>query len=229
MNLQTGKVLGTFTDVGGTDSIVFNPNNRRFYAGAGLNSSTTTGCPGRPPGPFGVLVPVIGVFNAISSGPTAKLDGVACTGFGHIAGVDPITGLVYSPTSQYPTDPNSTTTGRAGIVVFRDVTPSAQAPFTSAKATLSAIGSSAVSGAVSMVVQNRRVYVYSYPTGITGKAAWFTVPTTVGNELAECAVNTQTAIAVCGEQLIGDPLIGSVITFSVDAVAVARATIMQGP
>jgi len=226
MNLQNGKVLTTFTDVGGTDSIVFNPNNRRFYAGAGLNSSKTTGCPGRPGGTF---FPVIGVFNAISAGPTAKLDGVACTGFGHIAGVDPITGLIYSPTSQYPTDPNSTTTGQAGIVVFRDVTPPAQAAFTSAKATLASIKGSIAAGTVSMVLQDRRVYVYSYPTGIQGQAAWLTVPTTVGNELTSCAVNTQTVTAVCGEQLIGDPLIGSVITLSVDAVAVASGTILQGP
>ena len=232
MDLSTGKVLNYFSDVGGTDSIVFNPNNRRFYAGAGLNTANTSGCPGTPPGPFGTLYPVVGVFDATGTpGPSAKLTGVACTGRGnHIAGVDPITNLVYVPVSQYPVDPNSATTGQAGIVVFRDVTPPAQATFTSAKANLvSTASSNAPLGTISMVLQNRRVYLYSYPMGIHGQAAWLTVPTTVGNELAECAVNTQTSQAVCGEQVIGDPLIGSIVTLSVDGVAVAKGTISQGP
>ena len=80
-----------------------------------------------------------------------------------------------------------------------------------------------------MVLQDRRVYVYSFPTGVQGQGAWLTIPTTVGNELTSCAVNTQSVSAVCGEQLIGDPLIGSVITLSVDAAPVASGTILQGP
>ena len=122
INLANGKYI-QFTDVGGTDSIVFNPNLRRFYSGSGLNKASTSGCPATPNAPpFGSLVPVVGVFDAkhpTSSAP-AKLDGVACTGRGnHIAGVDPITGEVYVPVAQYPADPNSTTTGTAGILVFR--------------------------------------------------------------------------------------------------------------
>ena len=232
MDLKTGKVITTFTDVGGTDSIVLNPNNRRFYAGAGLNSASTSGCPGYALGTFGTLTPILGVFDATGTpAPSAKLSGVACTGRGnHIAGVDPITNLVYVPVTQYPVDPNSATTGQAGIVVFRDVTPPAQATFTAAKANLFSVGSSnAAVGTISFILQNRRVYAFSYPMGITGKAAWLTVPTTVGNELAECAVNTQTATAQCGEQVIGDPLIGATVTLSVDGAAVARGTISQGP
>ena len=64
---------------------------------------------------------------------------VACTGGGHIVGVDPITNYVYVPVSQYPADPNSSTTGVNGVLVFRDNTPSAQAPVTQASTTLAAI------------------------------------------------------------------------------------------
>jgi hypothetical protein len=225
INLQTGKVIKFFPDVGGTDSIVFDPSNRRFYAGAGLNSANTSGCPATPPSAFGTLVPIVGVFDAIGSG-TANLDGVACTGRGnHIAGVDPIDSLIYVPVSQYPANPSSATTGQAGIVVFRDVTPPAQAAFTSASATLKPVGSGSVSGTVHMVLQDRRIYVDAFPTGIQGQAAWLTIPTTVGNELTPCAVNTSSASAVCGEQLIGDPLLGATVTLAVDFAAVARGTI----
>src|SRR5579872_246006 len=71
MNLTTGKFT-TFPDVGGTDSIVLNPNLRRFYSGSGLNKATTSGCPATPNSPpFGSLVPVVGVFDAIYPSPSA--------------------------------------------------------------------------------------------------------------------------------------------------------------
>ena len=89
IDLATGKFI-QFTDVGGTDSIVLNPNLRRFYSGSGLNTATTSGCPATPNAPpFGSLVPVVGVFDAKhpSGNAPARLDGVACTGRGnHIAG-----------------------------------------------------------------------------------------------------------------------------------------------
>lgn len=229
INLQNGNVIKYFSDVGGTDSIVFDPANRRFYAGAGLNSASTSGCPATPPSAFGTLVPIVGVFDAIAGPGMATLDGVACTGRGnHIAGVDPIDALIYVPVSQYPADPNSTTSGQAGIVVFRDVTPPAQPAFTAAKAVLAPVGSGSVSGTVHMVLQDRRIYVDSFPTGIQGQAAWLTIPTTVGNEVTPCAVDVTAASAVCGEQLIGDPLIGATVTLSVDFAAVARGIIASG-
>jgi hypothetical protein len=66
------------------------------------------------------------------------------------------------------------------------------------------------------------------PAGIQGQAAWLTIPTTVGNELTPCAVDVTASSAVCGEQLIGDPLIGATVTLSVDFAAVARGTIAAG-
>jgi hypothetical protein len=223
ISLKDGSVQKYFSDVGGTDTIVFNPNNRRFYAGAGLNSATTSGCPSTLAGPFGALTPIVGVFDATSG--TAKLDGVACTGRGnHVAGVDPINNVIYVPVAQYPADPNSNTTGQAGIVLFRDTTPAAQALLQKTQVALMPVGGS-VSGTVTMTLTGTRVRVSGTPTGVTGQAAWFVVPTTVGNEVVDCAVNAAAGSAVCGEYLVGQPLVGATATLSVDSVAVARGTI----
>jgi hypothetical protein len=231
VNLNTGALLTTFTDVGGTDAVVFNPNNRRFYAAAGLNTATTSGCPSPRPGPFGATVPIVGAMSAI--GGTATLGGVACAGSGHIVGVDPITNYIYVPVSQYPPDPASTTTGANGVLVFRDTTPAAQAPVTQAQATLTAIPGtgSAAAGLVQFTLFGRRMHLTASPAGLSTKAvaAWLTVPTTVANEFLACAVNTSNQTAVCGEDLLGDPLVGAAVTLSADSgsggVAVARGTV----
>jgi hypothetical protein len=226
VNLSTGKLLTTFTDVGGTDAIVFNPNNRRFYAAAGLNAATTSGCP-KGTGPF---TPILGVIDENGGSPVAH---VTCTGGGHIVGVDPITNYVYVPVSQYPADPNSTTTGVNGVLVFRDSTANAQAPVTQATATLASIAGSGttVSGTVQFTLFSRRMHLTAQPAGLpsAGVAAWITVPTTVTNELVVCAVNDSKQTAVCSEDLIGDPLIGGTVTLSIDSgkggVAIARGTV----
>jgi hypothetical protein len=222
VNLNNGALLTTFTDMGGTDTVVFNPNNRRFYAAAGLNTATTSGCP-KGTGPF---TPILGVMEA--SGPPhnpVRLDGVVCTGGGHIAGVDPITNFVYVPVSQFPADPNSSTTGQNGVLVFFDSSPLAQAPIKKAQATLSPIDRGQTKAAVEMTLDRRRMHVTSFITGVTGREAWLIIPTTVGNELLPCAVNTAAGAASCADDLLGDPLIGSIATLSVDAVAVARGSI----
>jgi hypothetical protein len=226
INLATGKVVA-FPDVGGTDSIVLNPNLRRFYSGSGLNTANTSGCPSTPNAPpFGALVPVVGVFDAIH--PTnafpAKLDGVACSGRGnHIAGVDPIRNNVLVPVAQFPADPKSTTTGVAGILVFHDKTAPAQAPVNSATA---ALGSA---GTVKFVVDDsRRMTVTAQLSGITGPAS-LTIPTTVWNEVVHCPLNTATNSATCDDFLLGDPLIGGTVTLSVSQTAVARATVAACP
>ena len=227
VNLKDGKVLKTFTDEGGpgggTDTVVFNPNNRRFYSGSGLNTATTSGCPTAFAATATAVkrTPVMGVTDVI--GGTPKLDGIVCTGGGHIAGVDPITNFVYVPTSQYPADPASNATGQSGVLVFRDPTPPAQALVTQATATLA--GTGATAGAVQFALNGRRMRVTSFPTGVVGQAAWLVIPTTVGNELAQCAVDVKSAQAVCGEDLLGDPLIGGTITLSVDTVPVARGIV----
>ncbi len=223
VNLTTGALLTTFTDVGGTDAVVFNPNNRRFYASGALGTATTSGCPGALPGFFGATVPILGVVDA--TGPASnpvRFDGAACIGGGHIVGVDPITNFVYVPVTQYPADPKSSTTGQNGVMVFWDSTPLAQAQVTQAQATLAPIGSGSTKATVQVGLFGRRLHVSSLPTGVTGRSAWLVIPTTVGNELLPCAVNTTTGVAGCGEDLVGDPLIGGIVTLSVDSVAVAR-------
>jgi len=226
VNLTTGTPLPTLTDVGGTDAVVYNPNLRRFYISGALGTATTSGCP-KGTGPF---TPILG----IADGVTGKLDGVACIGGGHIVGVDPYTNDVYVPVSQYPTDPNSGTTGVNGVLVFRDSTAPAQALVTQAQATLTGLAGSAATATVQMSVVGRRMHATASPMGLpTGSvAAWLTVPTTVTNEWLDCAVNTANPgnlSAVCSEDLLGDPLIGGTVTLSVDmgqgGIAAARGTV----
>ncbi len=228
MNLSTGKFV-TFPDVGGTDSIVLNPNLRRFYSGSGLNKATTSGCPATPnAGPFGSLVPVVGVFDAIHPSPNApaRLDGVACTGRGnHIAGVDPLRNNVYVPVAQFPADPTSTTTGVTGILVFHDNTHPAQPLLGSAHADLMPVSGSSISATVIMAVDgDRRMRVQATIHGVTG-AASLTIPTTLANEVVHCATNTSTNTATCDDLLLGDPLVGSTVTLSVNASAAARGIV----
>ena len=230
VDLNSGKLLTTFNDIGGTDAVVFNPNNRRFYAAAGLNSATTSGCPQGTKGPFGQLTPIVG---AISQSGANLIPTVACTGGGHIVGVDPITNFVYVPVSQYPADPNSTTTGVNGVLVFRDNTPPAQAPVTQASATLAAIPGSGgmAAGTVQFTLIGRRMHLTAGPTGLptSAQAAWISVPTTITNELLVCAVNPANQTAVCNDEMLGDPLIRGQVTLSIDSgsggVPVARGPI----
>jgi len=238
VNLSTGATK-FFPDVGGTDAIVFNPNTRRFYMnGSNYNSSaaagTTLNCPtsnsatniaNKRPG-------VIGVVDAFGGAP-AELNGLVCSGGGHIIGVDPITNLVYLPTSQYPLDPAANTSGANGVAVFLDTAPPAQAPVTHAAATLAAIPGSggSAAGTVQFNLVGRRMHLTAGASGLSssGVAAWITVPTTVTDEFLACAVNPANQTAVCSEDLLGDPLIGAVATLSVDSgsggVAVARGAV----
>jgi hypothetical protein len=226
VNLNTGALLTTFTDVGGADAVVFNPNNRRFYIAATFTAVATSGCPKGT----GTSYPLLGVIDENGGSPVAH---VACTGGGHIVGVDPITNFVYVPVSQYPADPSSGATGVNGVAVFRDTTPPAQGLVTQAQATLAAIPGSggAAAGTVQYSLIGRRMHLNASATGLpsSGQAAWVTIPTTVTNEFVACAVNPSNNTTGCSEDLLGDPLIGSVATLSVDSgsggVAVARGTI----
>jgi hypothetical protein len=222
VNLTTGTILKTFTDVGGTDAVVFNPNLRRFYASGALGTATTSGCP-KGTGPF---TPILGVVDATGPGSNpARLDGAACIGGGHIVGVDPITNFVYVPVSQYPTDPTSATTGQNGVMVLWDSSPLTQNTVTTASATLASIGAGTAKATVQMQSYGRRFHLYAAPTGISGRTAWLVIQTTVGNEVVQCAVSSSTGTGGCGEDLVGEPLIGAPVTLSVDGVAAARGAI----
>ncbi|MBV8902740.1 MAG: hypothetical protein JOZ22_03820 [Acidobacteriia bacterium] len=228
--LGTGSLLGTFTNAGGTDAVVFNPNLRRFYLAAGLNSATNSGCPQGPSSPFGAFTPVVGIVDENAGSPSAT---VACSGGGHIVGVDPITNYVYVPVSQYPAS-GTATAGANGVLVFRDTTPPRQAPLTQASAPLTGLNTSA-SGTVHFALNGRRMHMTAGPMSLpsSAQAAWLTVPTTVTNEFLPCAVNTSNQMAVCSEDMLGDPLIGATVTLSTDSgsggVPAARGVIGNNP
>ena len=237
VNLSSGALLKTFTDVGGTDAVVFNPNLRRFYAAAGLSAATTSGCP-HLAGTLSAFTPILGIMDATGSSGAVTLDGVVCSGFGHIAGVDPTTNYIYVPTSQYPADPNSGTSGVNGVLIFKDTTAPVQQPVTSGfdiSAALKGVGSSAATGTVQMSLIGRHVHVTATPANLPAGsvAAWLTVPTTVADEWLACAVNASTLGAYCSEDLLGDPLVGATVTLSADGGqggnAAARGVIISSP
>jgi hypothetical protein len=236
VNLTTGATK-FFPDQGGTDAVVFNPNTRRFYANGSNYSSTAAAgtvlnCPtsNSPTNIANKRPGVLGIYDAMSGSP-AQLDGLTCGPSGHIVGVDPITNLVYVPTGQYPLDPTTNTSGVNGLAVFRDNNPPAQPLVTSAQASLTAAAGSSVAGTVQVAVAGRKLHLTATATNLpnSGVAAWLTVPTTITNEFLACAVNPTNHTAFCGEDLLGDPLIGATVTLSVDSgqggAAVARGTI----
>jgi hypothetical protein len=232
INLYTGQYQ-IFTDVGGTDSIVFNPNLKRFYSGSGLNTAATSNCPALNGTAAVKTVPILGVFDARAItlpdfAPGGMLDGVVCTGRGnHIAGVDPLANNIYVPVSQYPADPNSATTGQAGVLVFHDSTAPAQASYVQAIATLTPLGGGAATGTVHISQDAaRRMLIQVAPTGVAGTSAQLSISTTVTTEVVPCTISSGTA--QCSQELLGDPLIGSIITLSVNEAAVASGIISIG-
>ena len=89
-------------DVGGTDAIVFNPNNRRFYMNATNYNSSAFGPPLNCPTSNSATnimnkrPTVLGAIDTLAGAP-AELAALACGGGGHIVGVDSITNYVYEP------------------------------------------------------------------------------------------------------------------------------------
>jgi hypothetical protein len=232
MNLKDGTIIQTFSDVTGTDLLVFNPNNRRFYTGSGTNKSTTTGCPMDST----KSMPIIGIIDGQMSGgvPVARLDGVACAGRNaHGLGVDTIENAVYVGSPQYPVDPASASTGQAGVLVYIDSTAPAQPLVTQTQAVLKPLGGNTAQATVNTRIDARVVRLDAFPTGVTGKTALLVFSTTAGYESVDCAVDNTSGKAVCGGDLVGDPLIGSMVTLAVDGVPAARgplaaATVSNG-
>jgi hypothetical protein len=186
VNLKDGTILKTFSDVTGTDLMDYNPNTRRFYTGSAGNKSTTTGCLTDTTS----SQPVIGIFEAplVNGVVQPKLDGVACMGRNGKVGVDPIENTVYVPTRQYPVDPTTATTGSAGVLVYRDLTPPAQPLLSAAMAMLKPLsGSSAGPVTVNMTPDARVMRLSAYPTGVKGSTILISLSTTVTNEVVPCA------------------------------------------
>jgi hypothetical protein len=223
MNLRDGTILKQFSDVTGTDLLVFNPNNRRFYTGSSGNQSTTTGCSADST----KAMPIVGVFEAPLTGgvPVPKLDGVVCVGRGAKVGIDPTQNALYVGSRQYPVDPANSSSGAPGVQIYVD--PATSQPLTTqTSAVLKPVGSATAKGTVQMSVSARHIHLSSVPTGVTGTSALLVVTTTIGNETIPCAINTSASTAICGGNLLGDPLIGGVATLAVDGAAAARGSIV---
>src|SRR5262249_7781220 len=86
INIQTGAIVKTITQVGGSDEVWYNPGDNRYYLAA--NGMTTTGLVG------GALLPVLGIIDAGSNTFIANVE----TAVGaHSVAVDPVTNAVFMP------------------------------------------------------------------------------------------------------------------------------------
>ncbi len=90
-------------------------------------------------------------------------------------------------------------------------------------------GSSAGQVTVNMTPDARVLRLSAYPTTVKGSTVLISLSTTVTNEMVPCAADTASGNAVCGADLTGDPLIGSMVTLSVDGVPVGRGPVMLVP
>ncbi|MDQ6664449.1 MAG: hypothetical protein M3Z23_08650 [Acidobacteriota bacterium] len=229
MDLKTGAVLKSFPDVTGTDLLLYNPNNRRFYTASSSNKSTTTGCPAD--GPTNPNYPVLGVFDALSSS-TGRLVGIACSGRGaHGLGIDPIQNLIYVGATQYPADPADRSTGSTGVLVYYDPAPAAQNLTTNTRAMLTGLGGNGAGGMVNIRTIGRTLRLDANLQSVSGQTALINVTTTVGNEVIPCSIDYKSGNAVCNGTLVGDPMINGVALLAIDGAPAAQGKIsaMPGP
>ncbi len=215
-----GAIIKTFTNVTGTDLTAFNPNTRNFYTGSGSNNIASTGCPTDS----NKNNPLIGVFNAPGPGQ-ANLVGVACAGRSAKGpGVDPINNFVYVGTRQYPVDPNSATTGQAGVIVFFDPAPRVDANPGTRVALSSLDGKQSLGSIQFSTAQHRGLRIAATLKGVAQGVLVVNVPTSVGNEATPCYVNSD-GTGYCDGPLIGSPMLGAPVLLAVNGAPVGRGTI----
>ena len=221
MDLTHGSIIKQFSDVTGTDLLLFNSNTRNFYTGSGSNVSTTTGCPADSTKAF----PVIGVFNSPGPG-LAKLVGVQCTGRNaHGLGVDPLDNFVYVGVRQYPVDASDASTGQSGVLVYFDPAPRLDTT-RGTHAVLSSPDGKQNFGTIQFTTdQHRGLRGTISVQGLQTVEALINVPTTLGNEVVECGVNPGDGGVFCDGPLFGAPLIGATVTLAVNGAAMARGPI----
>ncbi|MEO7143537.1 MAG: hypothetical protein ABI165_08550, partial [Bryobacteraceae bacterium] len=186
MDLTHGTIIKQFSDVTGTDLLLFNTNTRNFYTGSGSNVSTTTGCPADST----KASPVIGVFNSPGAGQ-ANLVGVQCTGRNaHGLGVDTVDNFVYVGSRQYPVDAGDATTGQSGVLVYYDPAPRIDAtPGTHAN--LASMDGKQNFGAIQFNAgEHRGLRGTGALSGVQGQTVLINVPTSQGNEVVPCGQNS---------------------------------------
>ena len=220
MDLSTGQIIQRFSDVTGTDLLLFNPGTRNFYTGSGSNVSTTTGCASDTTN----SAPVIGVFNSPGAGRAAEV-GVQCTGRNaHGLGVDPVDNFVYVGVRQYPIDPANANSGQPGVLIYFDPASSANATVPAHAALVSTDGKTSY-GSMAFTQQRRGLRGGVTISSFNGGYALVNVPTTFSNETVPCGINSATATAYCEGPLFGTPLIGATALLSVDGVPAGHGVI----
>jgi hypothetical protein len=99
-NAETGAMKRTITQVGGSDQVTFDPNNRRFYTAS--RNMTSTGTAGS-----GTTTPVLGVIDA----DTLKwIENVPTAPNSHSVAADPVTNHIFVPLA-----PTATSNGGIGV------------------------------------------------------------------------------------------------------------------
>ena len=226
MNLSNGAIVGT-VPMDGNDLGRFDANNRRWYFGAGHNSHGENGCPRDSTGAFpGVAV--------VSDFPTTnQFIGEACSARNSgMIGVDPMANNIYVANRQFPVDPNSTTTGQSGMLVYHDTaapvtgTPAGTMQAASLATLASIAGSGNTTGTVDFSLRRRYMFVNGVLNALASgiRQTTLVITTTIGPEVIPCGVDGA-GKGYCQGHLLGDPLIGGNVTVSAGGAPVARGTI----
>jgi hypothetical protein len=100
LNAETGALKRTITQVGGSDQVAFDANNRRFYTAS--RNMTSTGIAGR-----GTTTPVLGVIDADN---LKWIENVPTAANSHSVAADPVTNHIFVPLA-----PTATSNGGIGV------------------------------------------------------------------------------------------------------------------
>jgi hypothetical protein len=99
VNAETGALKRTIAQVGGSDQVAYDPNNRRFYTAS--RNMTSSGISG------GTTTPVLGVIDADN---LKWIENVPTAANSHSVAVDPVTNHIFVPLA-----PTATSSGGIGV------------------------------------------------------------------------------------------------------------------
>ena len=208
--------------IGGTDTLQFNRNLRRWYTASSNNQNSGVQCPGNAQRPQ--TFPVVGVFAAATKNHPAEIVGAECSGTnGHDIGVDPVHNQVYVGVRQLA-DPLSLSSGKPGVLVWQDPAPLAQPELIEqSHVSLKPLPGKEATGKV-LILDSQFVFaiLVSLPSG----DPTLTITTTIGNEVVNC--ETSTTDGICSGLLRGEALIGGVAFIASSGTPVAKGTIQAG-
>lgn len=212
--------------VGGTDTLGFNPNLRRWYLAQSNNTNSGVACAGTAEGTK--HFPVVGTYAAapVGSPANATMVGADCSGInGHGIGVDTVQNLIFSGIRQFPQDPASTTTGVARVEVWADFSPLGQNPLETASSTINPASGGTATGSVNWTDTRITASLANLPAS---GGVQLVVTSTYGIETVGCFRGSPSTTATCMERTAWDPLLGGVVDVAVGGVIVGQGTI-TGP